>query len=454
MTLVVFLGPTMPVAAAREILPDAIYMPPAAQSDILSVVDQVHPDALLLIDGVFTQDLSVWHKEILYALEKGVAVYGSSSMGALRVAETAVYGAVGIGEIFDAYMSGALTDDDEVAVSHATDEHGHRSLSEPMVNIRSTLRAAQAAGVIDQLQHDELIDLGKARFFPERSYNQLFADAEAAGMDTAELREFVKAHKVDQKRLDAIALLTHIQTQGVTPPPPISTTRSHPFLAQYHRDRRVERNGVQVPLGDVAAYAALHLPDFAELNEHALHAGLVDVLGELLHVEATEEDLADEIIRLRAHFRLRSDDALAQWQQDNDLNDDDFTNLLRRLAIRRKLREWLISRKYLERTTQEVLDELRLRGRYSATADACAYQQEVLMAAHPDFEYRGDDASLIDLVKDHNRQTGWRPTVALDTWAFENGFKDIFDVRYELVRAKLARQASASAMNSLLGDDR
>ena len=76
------------------------------------------------------------------------------------------------------------------------------------------------------------------------------------------------------------------------------------------------------------------------------------------------------------------------------------------------------------------------------------------MAAHPDFEYRGDDASLMDLVKDHNRQTGWRPTVALDSWAFENGFKDVFDVRYELVRAKLARQASASAMDSLLGDDR
>lgn len=454
MTLVVFLGPTMPVAQAREILPEATYLPPAAQSDILSAVDQLHPDAILLIDGVFTQDLSVWHKEILYALEKGVAVYGSSSMGALRVAETARYGAVGIGEIFDAYMSGALTDDDEVAVSHATDEHGHRSLSEPMVNIRSTLRAAQAAAVIDQLQHDELIDLGKARFFPERSYNQLFADAEAAGMDTAALRAFVKEHKVDQKRADAIALLTHVRTQGITAPPPLTTTRSHPFLAQYHRDRRVERNGVQVPLGDIAAYASLHLPDFAELNEHALHAGLVDVLGELLHVEASQAEVDAELTRLRAHFRLRDDEALAQWQRENDLNDDDFADLLRRLATRRTLREWLISRKYLERTTQEVLDELRVRGRYPATADAAAYQQEVLMAAHPDFEYRGDDASLLDLVKEHNRQTGWRPTVTLDTWAFESGFKDIFDVRYELVRAKLARQASASAVDSLLGDDR
>ena len=94
MTIVVYLGPTMPWSQAREILPHAVFLPPAAQSDIISVVDELSPSAILLIDGVFTQQLSVWHKEILYALERGVAVYGSSSMGALRVAETAAYGAV------------------------------------------------------------------------------------------------------------------------------------------------------------------------------------------------------------------------------------------------------------------------------------------------------------------------------------------------------------------------
>jgi hypothetical protein len=97
----VFLGPTMSVDDARQILPDATYLPPAAQSDILSLVEQVHPDAILLIDGVFTQALSVWHKEILYALERGVPFYGASSMGALRAAETAAFGAIGVVRIFD-----------------------------------------------------------------------------------------------------------------------------------------------------------------------------------------------------------------------------------------------------------------------------------------------------------------------------------------------------------------
>ena len=454
--IIVFLGPTMPVADARAILPHATYLPPAAQSDIISAVDQSSPAAIAIIDGVFTQALSVWHKEILYALERGVAIYGASSMGALRVAETAAYGSVGIGLIFEGYMSGEITDDDEVAVMHATTDWDHRSLSDAMVNIRASLAAARTAGVIDDAQHDELVMLAKARFFPERTYNRMLADATAAGMSeevVTALREFLATSAVDQKRADAEALLQHLRDQGVTPPPPVSVTRSHPFLAMYHRDRRVDRHGTQVPLGDISSYAALHLPDFREVNENALHAALVDVLAEMLDVTADDADVAAERIRFGQDQRLRTPESLATWVAENDLTEPEFVDFLRRQAVRRKLRDWLISRKYLERTTAEVLDELRLRGRYPATADAAAYQQEVLTAAYPDLEYRGDDAELIELVREQSRATGWRPSVSLDVWAFESGFKDIFDVRYELVRAKLARRATTAAFDSLTGDD-
>ena len=454
MTIVVYLGPTMPVADAQAILPDATYLPPAAQSDILSIVDQTNPEAILLIDGVFTQALSVWHKEILYALERGVAVYGASSMGALRVAETAAFGAVGVGRIFEGYRSGELTDDDEVAVVHATAEWGFRSLSDAMVNIRATLAAARDTGVIDADLHDTLVGLAKGRFYPERSYPQLLDDATEAGIDPAAvsaLRTFLRTGAIDQKREDAIALLSHIRDNGVTPPPAHTVTRSHPFEALYHRDRRVDRAGVQVPLSDVSSYAALHLGDFREVNENALHAALVDVLGELLHVEVDESEVAAERVRFCADRRLRSPEDVAAWCAENDLTEHEFDDFITRQAVRRRLRDWYVSRKYLERTTQEVLDELRLRSRYAAVADAAAHQQEILSAAHPDFEFRGDDADLIDLIRDQARETRWRPTVGLDVWAFESGFKDISDVRYELVRAKLARRATAAAVESLTG---
>jgi hypothetical protein len=402
---------------------------------------------------VFTQELSVWHKEILYALERGVAVYGSSSMGALRVAETAAFGAVGVGAIFRAYASGELTDDDEVAVAVAGAEFGHRALSDAMVNIRASLAAARDAGVIDAPRHDQLVKLAKARFFPERTYGALLADAAGAGMDPgllAGLRTFLTTGAVDAKRRDAIELLRLVAEQGITAPPPMQATRSHPFLALYHRDRRVARGATQVPRSDISSYAALHLGDFPEVNEAALHAALVDVLAEMLNVVPTADEVAAERERFARDRRL-DDAGMAAFQRANDLTEPEFADLLTRMAGRRRLREWFISRKYLERTTQDVLEWLMVTGRYPQVADAAAFQQDVLEGAHPDFEFRGDDDTLLELVRDHARHTGWRPTVQLDAWAFENGFKDVADVRYELVRAKLAREATATALASLTG---
>ena len=156
---------------------------------------------------------------------------------------------------------------------------------------------------------------------------------------------------------------------------------------------------------------------------------------------------SDRLARVRADRRLRTDADLTTWQQQNDLNPDDFEAFIKRQAVRRALRDWYISRKYLERTTQEVLDELRLRGRYPAVADAAAYQQEILTTANQDF----DDSELIDLVREQAREARWRPTVSLDVWAFENGFKDVYDVRFDLVRARIARKATAAAVDSLTG---
>ena len=85
MKSIIFLGPSLPVEEARQIL-DAIYLPPAGQTDMLTATVNCQPDVIGLIDGVFLQSLSVWHKEILYALDRGILVYGSSSMGAIRAA--------------------------------------------------------------------------------------------------------------------------------------------------------------------------------------------------------------------------------------------------------------------------------------------------------------------------------------------------------------------------------
>ena len=87
MNVCVFLGPTLPVEEAARIL-DAVYLPPAAQGDVLMATDD-GADVIGIVDGYFQGAPSVWHKEILWAMSRGVRVLGSSSMGALRAAELA-----------------------------------------------------------------------------------------------------------------------------------------------------------------------------------------------------------------------------------------------------------------------------------------------------------------------------------------------------------------------------
>ena len=66
------------------------------------------PVAIGLIDGYFERVPSVSHKEILWAMSQGIVVIGAASMGALRAAELAPFGMLGVGltGLMASFMSG------------------------------------------------------------------------------------------------------------------------------------------------------------------------------------------------------------------------------------------------------------------------------------------------------------------------------------------------------------
>ena len=208
MTIYVFTGPTLSHAEGHARL-SAIFLPPAAQGDVYRAALE-RPKAIAIIDGYFERVPAVTHKEILWAMAEGVHVLGAASMGALRAAELALFGMEGVGSVYEAYARGELTADDEVAVAHAPAEEGYRSTSEAMINIRATLRAAEGAGVLGAEARAELERIAKETFYPDRCYPILLARAAKAGLPAAvleALRAFLPAGRVDQKRLDALALL-------------------------------------------------------------------------------------------------------------------------------------------------------------------------------------------------------------------------------------------------------
>lgn len=445
--IVIFLGPSLPVAEAKEIL-DAIYLPPAKQSDLLSAVTTYKPDIIGLIDGVFLSLPSVWHKEILYAIEQGVAVYGASSMGALRAAETDTFGMVGVGKIYRMYASEELIDDDEVVTVHGPEDTGYCRLSEPMVNVRATFCHAKDEGIINSNVCEQLTAIAKSIYFPERTFPAIFRKAAAAGISPEKLDEmatFVKTKYVDLKRQDAILLLETLRDLPDSSPqvkPNFSLIRNQFFSNLYHRDRTVLRNDITVPLGDIAGYAALHLPDFDEVNLHAANRALVQILAEILVVEVSQEAVDKEIRRFRSQHNIFEETAFSNWLTENDLTLEEFNQLMLEMARCRYLQNWLLRRKGNERNTKILLDELRLQNRYKECADAVAEREGIIREYYPNLiEEHADKVPISQLMIEHLRSTGCQVRLR-DDWEKEAGFLDFELLKVELVRSYLARKAA------------
>jgi hypothetical protein len=165
---VVYLGPTLSREAAESIL-TAEYLPPICRGDLARLRKEVR--FVGIVDGEFYQSLSVSPKELLPLLRRGVKVFGASSMGALRAAETYNLGTIGIGEVFAMFRDGILDGDDEVALVYEPETY--RKLSEPLVNLRCALAMAVEAKIISEQERECLVSQIKSYYFPERSHKAL-----------------------------------------------------------------------------------------------------------------------------------------------------------------------------------------------------------------------------------------------------------------------------------------
>lgn len=255
MTVVVFCGPTLSPAEITNVLSRAQVLAPAACGDIYRVSRDAELRAIGLIDGYFDHRLSVWHKEILWAIQRGVRVYGAASMGALRAAELEPFGMIGVGRVFEQFRAGALEDDDEVAVVHDEAARGYAPRSDAMVSLRATLARAVAEGVIDEAASAKLVWQLKGLFYPQRNRQALAAFAKRLLVkdEAAALLTFIETRGViDQKRLDATEMLRRISNdvqagQGIPGGAP-SPSRPFEYTNAWHVLREtVERELVEGP---------------------------------------------------------------------------------------------------------------------------------------------------------------------------------------------------------------
>lgn len=424
--VVVFLGPTLSHDDARDVL-DAEYRPPAAHGDVLRAALR-RPRAIGLVDGVFERVPAVWHKEILFALSEGVHVYGAASMGALRAAELDAFGMRGVGTVFRAYAEGVLEDDDEVAVAHAGAEDGFRALSDAMVDVRATLAAALAAGVVCEETAEALVERIKATFYAERA---LVAALDRADEEHERLRAWLPDGRVERKREDALELvhaIRHDLEDGLEPFRPTWALQRTRYWEEARRSVELAGSNASGPTADAALEAVLdearlHPDGYRRLADRSLLTALarnaaasagVDV-SPWAHEAALEEER-------RARGLLEPED-VDTWLDESDLDRADLPEIGRRLAVLRWARD-----AHRDAVVGEMTLAVRSDDTYAGLAGRAERKREVLASLPSDRATPGDE----ELVAWYFRERlGQEVPLALDAWATANGWRHVT----ELVRA-------------------
>lgn len=382
MTLFVFLGPSLPLVRARDIV-DAVYLPPVAMGDLYTLVaSRARPgDHVAIIDGVFEQVPAVWHKEVLHALSRGINVHGAASMGALRASELHSFGMRGVGRIFEAFAGETLTNDDEVVVAHAEAESGFRSLSTALVSIRFGLADLVSEGQVPAGLAEALIDAAARLPYAERSWAAVIEGAverEASEAILAAIR--AEAGRPDAKARDAEALLQLLSGAQAVPFRPDFEFQNTSFWTAMTRSMAARVDAARLGASDDGERAgvAAFVRAAGEDRERVLDSALLDRLV-LDHdrgrpLEAAE--LRDAAVGIARRNGLASGEALMRWRERQGLIGADWQRAVEAEARRHRVRSELAGQ-----LDDLIVPQLKAEGRFEAVREARGRAQAAIGAA-------------------------------------------------------------------------
>jgi hypothetical protein len=415
-----------------------VYLPPVSQGDVYRVALK-QPQAIGIIDGYFERVPSVWHKEIMWAMKEGIHVFGSASMGALRAVELEAFGMEGVGAVYEAFLSGELEDDDEVAVLHGPAETGYRPGSEAMVNIRFTLARASAAGVVSAPTLSALLRIAKDLFYPDRSYPKVLRQARLHGLPAAELdalQDWLPAGQVNQKRDDARAMLEVMRDRLAAGLPPKHVSFSVENTTIWHAATALP--GAQGGGDNGSAVLPNTLREemqvegsYTRIQHGALLRFLATHEASRRSIVVTDEQLQHTGDRCRDRRALVDLAAFRDWLERSDLTLDAFSAKLREEALLRLVKSW--AGPDIE---CRIIDELLMTGEYERLA-ARALEKERVLESRGLQSPRAEDVGRTqeELLQWYFEQRLGR-TVPGDVlgYARENGFEDDLSLRRAILR--------------------
>jgi hypothetical protein len=442
--ILVYLGTSLPLAKAREILPGAIYRAPAKQGDIVTDVVNLEPDRIILIDGNFDANLSVWHKEIVYALQyPGVkAVYGAASMGALRAAELDWLGMVGIGRVYEWYRAGITEDDSEVALSYAVrdgpDGPIYYTNTVPLVDIRAGVEHYEKEFPLEPVARaarEFLLDMARV-YYGDRT-ESVCANSwdKNFGVNSRPELESKAFPQIPQKALDAIEALTNFRAYEPAPiQKPTPENLSRYFQALYERDRRIKVNGTEVPQQHVDAYVLLHNPEYERICWDSSNQDLALMLCDQLLVTVGIEEIERENVRFQQRSGIETLEDFRCFLENNGWSRPEYDRLMIQNArIRRLQHANTIARMY-RRNTQSLIDYLRTHQAFDYWAIQAVAAEERIKASGVDDWLGINQKNSFELLAEHFEREGLDLRSNNEEYLLETGFSNLTELGVALAR--------------------
>jgi len=172
MGCLLYVGPSLYGIDKKFLTNEIIIHPPVKRGDLESMIDQeIVTKNVAIVDGYFSEELAVGHKEILMLLNRGFDVWGLSSMGAIRALEMENLGLKGYGKTFNK-MKNENLEDDEVCLLHMPPPT-YLPVSEPLIHQRLFLTHMVKIGLINQKNEISIIHKLKRQWFGYRDLNYL-----------------------------------------------------------------------------------------------------------------------------------------------------------------------------------------------------------------------------------------------------------------------------------------
>jgi hypothetical protein len=436
--ILVYLGSSLPLARAREILPEAIYHPPARQGDIVTDVVNLSPNIIILVDGVFHSNLSVWHKEVVFALQYPHlhAIYGAASMGALRAAELDWVGMIGIGEIYQWYRDGLTEDDSEVALSYAEKDGIYHLQSVPLVDIR--------AGVLHYQREFPNQDVARsAQEFFEVMRSTYYADrTEELCQETWADAHGISFPRIDQKGIDAVQALSNFrQYQSEPKQRPTPENLSRFFQALYERDRKIKINGEAIHQQHIDGYVLLHHPEYERICWDSANQELALMLCDHLLVTVSIEEVERENVRFQQRSGIETPADFSSYLSANGWTRPEYDRLIIQNARIRKLQHANTVAKMYRRNSQQVIDYLRTHQAFDYwAAQAVKAEIKIKESGVDDWLSVNLERGAFEILAEHFEQEGLELHCNPEEYLLDTGFSNNIELGVALERLNAAKE--------------